>query len=202
MRHLLAFASVLVACEESGNDPAFPGIAPCLYNDTPVAWDEATPAGPTLDELLEGREGTHVLTGGFTDRDEEITVTLAFERRGDGATWRENTSGGCGSYLQIPARSTLQGDRIDIDRSGLAVTGWQASPDELVMQADLDPDRPGIDLPEPEDGTVRGVTFEVSFGAGGAKVAIDLLTEGGDLDGNGDGVAWAGQETVFVAGPR
>lgn len=187
----------LAACGEPSHTFDQPAIVECTYEDVPVAWADEAPNGLVPNDLLDFAEGTHTSTGGFQADDAAMPVTVELARRGEHAVYRENTEGGCGSFLSIPVTlgfATEDGSFDELVQADASEAFLET--DALKVSAGLDPsDLGGTYTPEPAAGQVRGLELEVLFQPTTLGGDVFLLTEGVDGD-----TAWADREEVFHFG--
>lgn len=187
----------LAACGEPSHTFDGPAIVECTYDDVPVAWADEAPNGLVPNDLLDFAEGTHTSTGGFQADDAAMPVTVELTRRGEHAVYRENTEGGCGSFLSIPVTLGFktEDDSFDEVVEADAIEAFLEN-DALKVTAALDPSAlGGTYTPEPAEGEVRGLDLEVLFQPTTLGGDVYLLTEGSDGD-----TAWAEREHVFHFG--
>ena len=190
---LLFSLAALAACSE-GDFRFDDAIGVCDYEDRALGWDEASPAGVVPADLLAVAEGTHDLVGTWVDGGATVDATATISRYGDGAIYRENTSGGCASYVAVPVAFAFETADGAFDEAGAALgVDGAAGGASLLVRADFDPDALGGSYtPMPAEGEARRVSLELLFQAAGVTGAVHLQTEGEDGD-----VAWAATEPVL-----
>lgn len=204
MRPMLmaAMTLALAACPPSPEDGT-PNIVECEYDATEVAWDEEALDGTVPADVLALAEGSHETTGGYMDRDEEIDVTAGLARRGDHAIFYASTAGGCPDYLAFPVTVTfVTGDGAFAESLDVEATLGELGGAGLEIRADLDLGLVEDSLDLDEGTEAYGVVLAARFTEGAVGGEVEVLIQGGDFDGDGDGAVWASTETFFVFGAR
>lgn len=204
---LLAPACVLGG--DSGEE-AEPGIVECAYKDEPLAWDAPTPEGVVAEDLLAFAEGSHDLVGGEIFHDGQSEITLAAERRGESAIYRENTEGGCGNYLEVPLTVTIatslhdSPDTLEVDAigrgegDGTGALDVRGELDPAPVHTDLDEivEEYGGDLPEGEREVV-GLNIEATFSAEDSSGEVYIRVEVAEASGEDGAVSLSTMRLVF-----
>jgi len=197
LRALPLVLATLFACSEP--DHRFDDVrVVCTYDDTAVGWFDPAPNGIVPNDLLEVAEGEHVARGVWIEEAREVQVDLSVERRGESATYRENTGGGCGSYLAMEVAVTLSTSDGALDEA-LQVQAVDAALGEpaLALSHVLAPSEiGGTYRPTADAGELRGLRIALTFRAAGPSGRLAVMTEGTDGD-----VAWASEDDALEISP-
>lgn len=196
MRRALIFA-LLFACSEG--EHRFDDVrVTCTYNDQAVGWHDPAPNGVVPAELLAAAEGTWAARGVWTDDSREVQVDLTLERRGDSAIYRENTGGGCGSYLAMDVALSLSTDDGAFAESfeAQAVDAALGEPALAVGHTLPTSELQGSYRPVVANGEVQGIRIDLTFRAAGPSGRIAVRSEGVDGD-----VAWSADDDVLEISP-
>jgi len=203
MRPMLTAAMILALAACPPSPEGDPNLVVCEFDEVVVAWDEAAPDGTVPDDVLALAEGNVATTGGYMDRDEEVDVTASLARRGDNAVFYVSTVGGCPDYLGIPVTVTfVTGDGAFDEQVEVEATLGELGGAGLQIQADLPLARVEGSLDLDPGTEAYGVNLIARFTEGAVSGEVEVLLQGGDTDGGGDGAVWASRENFFVFGAR